>query len=141
MRQALGLSDDTPADALRYRHVRLICGERTLSDAENWYLPDRLTAEMNTALDTTETPFGRVTASLAFTRRLVLAERLWSPLPTGWELQSLPAGSDTPLVFPPVLFRHHAVLARQDGTPLSAVIESYTAGAFSFPPPAFSAAL
>ncbi|MFT9064674.1 MAG: hypothetical protein ABF430_12795 [Acetobacter persici] len=141
LRQALGLSDDSPSDALRYRHVRLICGELTLSDAENWYLPDRLTAEMNTALDTTETPFGRVTASLAFTRRLVLAERLWSPLPTGWELQPLPTGSDTPLVFPPVLFRHHAVLARQDGTPLSAVIESYTAGAFSFPPPAFSTAL
>ncbi|GBR31266.1 hypothetical protein AA0473_2494 [Acetobacter orleanensis NRIC 0473] len=118
-----------------------MCGSLTLSDAENWYLPDRLTAAMNRELDTTETPFGRVTAPLAFTRRLVQSERLWSPLPAGWSEQtSLPMGSGEALVFPPVLFRHHAVLSRQDGTPISAVIESYTGGAFHFPPPAMPSA-
>lgn len=136
LRDALRLPADAAPDILRYRHVRLMCGNLTLSDAENWYLPSRLTAEMNRELDTTETPFGRVTAPLAFTRRLVQAERVWSPLPLGWELAPLPTGSDQPLAFPPVLFRHHAVLSRQDGTPISAVIESYTAGAFCFPPPA-----
>lgn len=136
LREALRLPADAAPDTLRYRHVRLMCGNLTLSDAENWYLPSRLTDEMNRELDTTETPFGRVTAPLAFTRRLVQAERVWSPLPLGWELSLLPAGSGQPLAFPPVLFRHHAVLSRQDGTPISTVIESYTAGAFCFPPPA-----
>ncbi|OAG73463.1 putative protein Y4mC [Acetobacter malorum] len=136
LREALRLPAKAAPDTLRYRHVRLMCGNFTLSDAENWYLPSRLTDEMNKELDTTETPFGRVTAPLAFTRRLVQAERVWSPLPLGWELASLPAGSGQALAFPPVLFRHHAVLSRLDGTPISAVIESYTAGAFCFPPPA-----
>lgn len=137
LREALRLPVQAPSDTLRYRHVRLICGSLILSEAENWYLPARLTADMNRALDTTETPFGRVTAPLAFTRRLVQSERLWSPLPTGWEMGTLPAGTGAPLDFPPVLFRHHVVLSRQDGAPFSAVIESYTAGAFSFPPPTF----
>lgn len=135
LRDALRLPANTSSDVLRYRHVRLLCGTLTLSEAENWYLPDRLTADMNRALDTTDTPFGRVTAPLAFTRRLVQSERLWWPLPAGWALAPLPEGTGDALTFPPVLFRHHAVLSRQDGTPISAVIESYTAGAFHFPPP------
>ncbi|MCX2561056.1 hypothetical protein OQ252_06545 [Acetobacter farinalis] len=135
LQAALRLPASVPAGTLRYRHVRLMCGPIVLSEAENWYLPARLTPAMNEELDTTETPFGRVTAALAFTRQLVQAERLWSALPAGWELGPLPTGSGLPLEFPPLLFRHHATLSRQDGTPISAVIESYTAGAFSFPPP------
>lgn len=137
LRDALRLSASAPSpDALRYRHVRLMCGTLMLSEAENWYLPSRLTANMNRELDTTDTPFGRATSALTFTRRLVLAENLWSPLPLGWELSPLPAGTGQPLIFPPTLFRHHAVLSRQDGVPISAVIESYTADTLRFAPPA-----
>lgn len=121
--------------ALRYRHVRLMCGDLVLSDAENWYLPERLTPDMNAALETTDTPFGRAIAALAFTRQLVAAEQLWSPLPDGWENAPLPAGTGDRLDLPPHTLRHKAILRQPDGLPLSAVIETYTGAAFHFPPP------
>src|ERR1700730_3389762 len=54
-----------PADSVRYRKVRLRCGARVLSDADNWYVPSRLTPEMNRLLDTTTKPFGRAGQALA----------------------------------------------------------------------------
>src|SRR6185369_7683116 len=30
-----------------YRHVQLMCGTHVFSEADNWYLPSRLTPEMN----------------------------------------------------------------------------------------------
>ncbi len=44
----------TPAEPVRYRRVRLLCGTVELSEADNWYVPGRLTAEMNKLLDGTE---------------------------------------------------------------------------------------
>src|SRR5262245_48108901 len=38
---------------LKYRHVQLVCGDRVLSEADNWYVPSRLPAEMNRLLETT----------------------------------------------------------------------------------------
>ena len=32
-----------------------MCGDQVFSEADNWYVPARLTAEMNHALDTTDT--------------------------------------------------------------------------------------
>jgi chorismate-pyruvate lyase len=52
-------------EVVRYRRVRLRCGGHVLSEAENWYLPGRLTPEMNRALETGNTPFGRVVAPLS----------------------------------------------------------------------------
>src|SRR5262249_15035417 len=40
-RQLLGVS---ASDPIRYRRVRLRCGDRVMSDAHNWYVPARLTA-------------------------------------------------------------------------------------------------
>src|SRR5262249_34510931 len=34
-------------EPVRYRRVRLSCGGHVLSEADNWYVPARLTAEMN----------------------------------------------------------------------------------------------
>src|ERR1051326_6447622 len=34
-----------PADEVRYRNVRLRCGDLVLSEADNWYVPARLTPE------------------------------------------------------------------------------------------------
>src|SRR5258706_7038632 len=48
------------AEPLRYRRVELRCGPQLLSVADNWYVPGRLTPEMNRLLEATETPFGRV---------------------------------------------------------------------------------
>ena len=67
------------ATALRHRRVALACGERVLSVADNWYLPARLSPAMNLRLDTSDEPFGRVVAALAF-RRLTLHEQtFWPP--------------------------------------------------------------
>jgi len=59
------------SEPVRHRHVRLSCGGHVLSEADNWYVPTRLTVEMNRALDTTDTPFGTVVRPLNFHRRTV----------------------------------------------------------------------
>ena len=56
-------------EPVRYRRVRLSCGSRVLSDADNWYVPARLTSDMNATLDGTDTPFGTVVKPLNFQRR------------------------------------------------------------------------
>jgi hypothetical protein len=55
-RQLLGVSATEP---VRYRRVRLFCGDHVLSEAGNWYVPARVTPEMNRVLDTTDTALGR----------------------------------------------------------------------------------
>src|SRR5882762_10520150 len=60
-RRELGV---TPTEPIRYRRVRLLCGTVVLSEADNWYIPGRLTAEMNKLLDGTDMPFGKVVQSL-----------------------------------------------------------------------------
>jgi hypothetical protein len=39
--------DAKPDEPLSYRRVRLKCGGHVLSEADNWYVPSRLTPEMN----------------------------------------------------------------------------------------------
>ena len=55
-------------ETISYRRVHLMCGDHVLSDADNWYLPSRLTPEMNKMLDETDTPFGTVVRPLGFHR-------------------------------------------------------------------------
>ena len=55
-RRLLGVGAGEP---LRYRRVRLACGAHILSEADNWYVPARLTPEMNQVLDTSDVAFGR----------------------------------------------------------------------------------
>jgi chorismate-pyruvate lyase len=78
----------TPDEAVRYRHVRLRCGTLVLSEADNWYVPTRLTAEMNRQLDSSDTPFGKVLQSLRFQRHTLSATLLWQPLAAGWEMNT-----------------------------------------------------
>src|SRR5690349_4394209 len=68
-------------ERIGYRHVRLMCGDRVLSEADNWYVPGRLTPEMNQTLDTSDAAFGRVVQPLHFQRHTFEAKLLWSPLP------------------------------------------------------------
>ncbi|MGD0491641.1 MAG: hypothetical protein ABSC32_08855 [Steroidobacteraceae bacterium] len=132
-RRELGIG---PADAVRYRRVRLKCGPVVLSEADNWYVPGRLTAEMNKLLDTTDIPFGKVVQPLHFQRRTLASKLLWRPLPDGWEMQAAAGGDGTVrLAIPPALLEHRAVLTLPDGTPFSEVIETYTSSILAFPPP------
>jgi hypothetical protein len=121
---ALGLR---PGQAVRYRRVRLSCGGKVLSEADNWYLPERLTPEMNRVLDSSDTPFGVVARPLDFRRRTLSAQLLWRPLPQGWETQ--PAVQGPPPPVPAEVLQHSAVLTIAGGAPLSFVVETYTAAA------------
>jgi chorismate-pyruvate lyase len=129
------------ADEVRYRHVRLLCGERVLSEADNWYVPSRLTAAMNQQLDTTDAPFGAVVHELHFQRHTLSAKVLWEPLARGWEMggHDEPAGGTRPsaahLIVPDRVLEHRAVLALPDGTPISEVVETYTGNVLAFAPP------
>jgi hypothetical protein len=97
-----------------------------LSAAENWYVPDRLTAEMNRLLETTTTPFGRAVEPLQPYRRTFAVTLLWTPLPDGWErAPSLPAPTGGALAIPDALFEHRAVLYTGDHKPFAEVREIY----------------
>jgi hypothetical protein len=101
-RQALMLA---PGQAVRYRRVQLMCGNHVLSNADNWYLPGKLTDAMNDALDHSQTPFGAAVAALHFSRRNL-------------ETKYLTSRED--------VLRHSAVLLTDQGAPFSFVVETYT---------------
>jgi chorismate-pyruvate lyase len=107
LRTVLGVSAEEP---LGYRHVRLICGDKVLSDAHNWFVPARLTGEMNRQLAETTVPFGRIAASLKFTREPLSAARRGDP--------GCPDDA---------ISTHRARLVLPDGRPLAYVVECYTA--------------
>ena len=123
-RRLLGAAANEP---IRLRRVELTCGETVLSRADNWYLPGRLTQEMNSTLETTETPFGVVVRPLAFQRRTLSARLLFNPLPPGWEAQA-PEAFEAPVAPPPNVLQHRAVLQTPDGRPFSLLVETYTDG-------------
>jgi hypothetical protein len=124
--KALGLK---PGQAVRYRRVKLACGETVLSEADNWYLPASLTPAMNHALDTSDAPFGAVARPLGFRRRFLSAELLWKPLPDGWEKTCSPKACASPMSIPAHVLQDTAVLTTPDGKPFSFVAETYTAAA------------
>lgn len=102
----LGLPPDAP---IGYRHVRLSCGDRRLSQAHNFYAPSRLTPEMNQQLNETDTPFGKVAAPLAFRRERLSTSRTPDP--------ACPRNS---------ISTHKALLRLPNGQGLALVIECYT---------------
>lgn len=103
VRRALALA---PGEAVRYRRVQLACGSRVLSNADNWYLPRRLTGTMNAVLEHSQTPFGVAVAPLHFRRHNL-------------KTVFLPPGGRNVL-------RHSAVLVTEGGLPFSFVVETYT---------------
>ena len=128
LRAALALGPDEP---LAYRRVQLVCGIHVLSEADNWYVPGRLTAQMNRQLDETDLPFGKVVKPLGLQRHTVSAQLLWSPLPSGWEM-SARSDDGTPLRLPPALLQHTAILSTARHEPFSAVVETYSSELFAF---------
>ena len=128
-----------PGEEIKIRHVQLLCGDRVFSEADNWYVPARLTAEMNRLLDTTTTPFGKAVQGLHPYRRTFAATVLWRPLPEGWETKPPPTlapDAAKSLPIPGTLFEHRAVLYTEDGKPFSEVDEVYQRALLDFAPPA-----
>ena len=100
LRQALGVGSE---ERIAHRRVRLVCAGQVFSEADNWYLADRLTPEMNAALLHGDTPFGRIVAPLNPYRHTLDA-----------------AAADAPY-----FLKVTAILRAENGQPLSAVIEFY----------------
>lgn len=122
---------------IAYRRVRLRCGAHVLSEADNWYVPSRLTPDMNRALETSDTAFGRVVQPLRFQRHTLSAKLLWSPLPENWDSGGAPMPRADPgaaLPIPDKVIEHQAVLTRGDGEPFSYVVETYTGAVLDFAP-------
>ena len=121
------------SEPIGYRHVQLMCGEHVLSEADNWYVPSRLTAEMNQRLDGSDEPFGKVVRALGFQRHTLTADLLWSPLPSGWEMTQESTTREY-LRIPHALLRHQAILTTAAQLPFSAVVETYTNQVLDFGP-------
>lgn len=121
-----------PETILKYRRVRLACGGHVLSEADNWYVPERLSPEMNRLLETTDTPFGRAVQALGTTRQTIGAELLWRPLAPGWEQAPPPASACGELAIPDRLFSHRAVLFTAERVPFSEVVETYASAILDF---------
>ncbi|MBV9548429.1 MAG: hypothetical protein JO256_02000 [Alphaproteobacteria bacterium] len=92
-------------EPVRHRHVRLTCGGHVLSEADNWYVPGRLTGEMNRSLETSDTPFGTVVRPLNFHRRTIGTAQ--------------PSGGNAVL-------QVKAVLLTPQEMPISLVVENYS---------------
>lgn len=97
-------------DAVTMRNVRLSCGDKVLSVAWNWYVPQRLTPEMNAQLATSDVPFGKVARDLGFWRETLGVVR--------GRAENCP--EDT-------ISTHRALLRLPDGRPLAYLVECYTA--------------
>ena len=108
--QRLAVSAGMP---IRYRRVQLWCADVLLSEADNWYVPGRLSEAQNRLIEETDIPFGRALQDVHFRRHTVSARVLWYPLPGSAEI-------------PLSVLEHRAVLSLPDGTPLSEVVETYT---------------
>jgi hypothetical protein len=108
IRRRLRVSADEP---IRYRRVRLRCGPTVMSEADNWYVPARLTPSMNAALDASDVPFGRVVQPLHFRRR-TLSTRVLKP------------GQSA-------IIENKGLLSTPDGAPFSFVVETYLRGALA----------
>jgi hypothetical protein len=106
IRQLLAVTD---AEDVTHRTVDLKCGGTTLSVAYNWYVPSRLTPEMNAALASGNMPFGTVIAPLQFTRQTLARVR--------GAMNGCPKAS---------VLSHLALLKLPDGRAISVVIECYT---------------
>jgi chorismate-pyruvate lyase len=129
-RQELDIGPDEP---VVYRRVELACGDHILSQADNWYVPSRLTPAMNAVLQSSDVPFGSVISPLHPRRQTIAVRIFWQPLPPGWEMQ--PPMAEHPvqkLVIPPLLFEHRAVVYGAAGSPISEVDESYRAEILDF---------
>ena len=102
--------------AIRRRRVQLLYGGHVLCEAENWYVPGRLTPEMNHVLETSDIPFGKVVRALEPHRETFATTRFWSA-------EHIPHS----------LFCVQALILGPDHLPLAEVDEVYQRPLLEFP--------
>lgn len=115
-RALLGVDDASEVD---FRHVMLTCGDTVLSEARNWYLPGRLTADMRAQLAHGTSSYGRVILPLGPRRESIATD--WR-----WEAQ-LAEGQTVPMSLnaDDVAFVHMARVFDGEGQVLALVEERY----------------
>jgi chorismate-pyruvate lyase len=123
-----------PNEPVKYRRVELACGERVLSEAENWYVPSRLTPEITAILETTDTPFGRAVLDLKPVRETFAVEMFWQPLRDGSDVMQhpFPERPEVALFIPWRLFQHSAQIYGAEHKPFAEVNETYTREILAF---------
>jgi chorismate-pyruvate lyase len=98
-----------PGEALLHRRVALLARGVPVSEADLWYVPDRLPAAMAQALAETDSPFGTVVAPLRPGRETLRLRVCDGPEPIWLEIEAL--------------------LRDGRGTPIALVHERYLRGA------------
>lgn len=93
-----------PDARIVYRRVQLCCAGLVLVEADNWYLPARLDAQMRRQLMETDIPYGAIIAPLRPVRQIL-------------------ASTLTPDADP--VLHMHALVRHPDGQPLAEVIERF----------------
>lgn len=137
-RERLQIGEGEP---VKYRRVELTCGDYVLSEADNWYVPGRLTADMNGTVETTDTPFGRAVAALRPYRKTFSVVRLWEAPASGSDPGASPGIAPTsevpapPLEIPWRLLEHRALVFTGDNVPFAEVCETYTRNVLGFAAP------
>jgi hypothetical protein len=121
----LSALEPAPGTTIHYRQVQLMRGTLHLATAENWFVPQRLTAAMNDRLQTQDVPFGIVITPLNPFRR-TLAVRS-APFTSGSPVT--PARLDGSPQDPPpeIVLEHTAVILSSSGAALAFVREWFRA--------------
>jgi len=122
-----------PREPIWYRRVQLVRGSLPLSEAENWFVPQRLPPEIAEVLATTDVPFGQAIAPLKPFRR-TLSVRVPALRP-GCSAEQLSGMCRIERRLPAVVLEHEAVVLGKIGTPLAVVREHYRAELVSFARP------
>jgi chorismate-pyruvate lyase len=123
--------DDDMLDELRldrherigYRRVQLVRGQLVLSEADNWFVPDRLPPEVRELLETRNMPFGTAIAQLQPWRRTYFVR--FAELSAAWEA----GAEESSFVLSPAMtiLEHKAVVLDRNRRPLAVVSERYRA--------------
>ncbi|WP_165820344.1 hypothetical protein [Microvirga sp. KLBC 81] len=117
-------------DTVHFRQVRIMRGPLSLARAENWFVPQRLTAHMTEALLTTDVPFGTVVAPLRPSRRTLTA--CVRPLTADPSEDPPLLGASARQSQPAVILEHKTVLLSGTGTALALVTERFFSNLVSF---------
>ncbi len=92
-----------------------------LATAENWFVPQRLTAAMNDRLQTKDVPFGIVIAPLHPFRRTLLVRS--APFTSGSPVTPAWLGGSRQDPHPEIILEHTAVILSSSGAALAFVRE------------------
>lgn len=122
-----------PGETIWYRRVQLVRGSLFLSEAENWFVPQRLPPEIADILSTTDIPFGQAIAPLKPFRRTLSV--CVPALVSGSSAEQFSDMCRIERRLPTVVLEHEAVVMSEAGEPLALVREDYSAELVSFARP------